>query len=127
MCLFKDGKVHPHNRPLVAKEDIACYKLVYRFKDDAYTTPCINTIIPRECIENKVSFKAKIVNKFRFFCAHVLGTSLIVNDGFIHVYKYPRHRFDCLTFKCIIPKGTKYFIGISNDLAAKEIIFLERL
>jgi hypothetical protein len=90
-------------------------------------TPYLNTIIPEECIENKVPFKAKIDGKFEFFCNHILGTSLIVNDGFIHVYKCPRYQFGQITFKCIIPKGTKYFIGLHGDLAGKKIIFLERV
>lgn len=131
MCLFKDGKYHPHNRPLIAEEDIVCYKQVCRFRNDIltpyYTTPYINTIIPMECIENKIPFKAEIVEKFRFFCCHVLGTSGIVNDGFIHVYTYPRQNWGNITFKCVIPKGTKYFIGLQHDLAAKKIIFLERV
>lgn len=126
MCLFKDERYHPHNRSLIAKEDVVCYKQVYRSRND-YTTPYINTIIPTECIENKVPFKAKIDKKFKFFCYHVLGTTSIVGDGFIHVYTYPRQDWGNITFKCVIPKGTKYFIGLQHDLAAKEIIFLEKL
>jgi hypothetical protein len=126
MCLFKDEKYHPHCRPLIAKEGIVCYKQVYRSRND-YTTPYINTIIPIECIENKIPFKAKIDKKFRFFCYHVLGTTLVVNGGFIHVYTYPKHDWEYITFKCIIPKGTKYFVGLHGDLAAKEIIFLEKV
>lgn len=127
MCLFKDDKYHPHSRPLIAKEDIVCYKQVCRLKDGTYITPYIKTIIPTECIENKVPFKAKIDKKFRFFCYHVLGTTLIVSDGFIHVCKHPQYQFGQMTFECIIPKGTKYFIGSLGDLAAREIIFLERV
>jgi hypothetical protein len=127
MCLFKDEKYHPHCRPLIAEEDIVCYKQVDRCSCGLYETPYTYTIIPTECIENKVPFKAKIDDKFEFFCNHILGTSLIVNDGFIHVYKCPRYQFGQITFKCIIPKGTKYFIGLHGDLAGKKIIFLERV
>jgi hypothetical protein len=127
MCLFKDFRAHPHNRPIIAKEDIVCYKQVCIFGDGTYITPYTVDTIPIECIENKVPFKAKIAKIFNFFWHHVLGTSSIVNDGFIHVYTYPRYQWNRILFECIIPKGTKYFIGISNDLAAKEIIFLERL
>lgn len=127
MCLFKDSRAHPHNRPLIAKEDIVCYKKVYGFINGKYTTPYTNTIIPTECIENKVPFKAKIDKIFRFFWNHILGMSNIVDDGFIHTYIYPAQEFCYTTFKCIIPKGTKYFVGLRGDLAAKEIIFLERV
>lgn len=127
MCLFKDNKYHPNDRPLIAEKDIVCYKQVDRCSCGLYKTPYTNTIIPTECIKNKVPFKAKIVNKFRFFCYHILGTTSIVGDGFIHVYDYPPYQFGWMTFKCIIPKGTKYFIGLREDLAAKEIIFLEKV
>jgi hypothetical protein len=127
MCLFKDQYLHPHNRPLIAKEDIVCYKQVCRHSCGLYETPYTNTIIPTESIENKIPFKAKIDKKLRFFCAHVLGTTSIVDDGFIHVYKHPHRQFGLTTFECMIPKGTKYFVGFHGDLAAKEIIFLERV
>lgn len=127
MCLLKDYKTHPHNRPIIAKEDIVCYKQVCKDPSGLYETPYTYTTIPTECIENKVPFKAKIDDKFRFFLDHVLGKYNIVEDGFIHVYTYPRFQFNRLTFECVIPKGTKYFVGIDQDLAAKEIIFLKRL
>jgi hypothetical protein len=127
MCLFKDDKYHPHCRPLIAEEDIVCYKQVDRCPCGLYATPYTDTIIPTECIENKVPFKAKIDKIFKFFCDHILGTTLIVDDGFIHVYKYPQYQRGWTTFECIIPKGTKYFVGLRGDLAAKEIIFLEKV
>lgn len=127
MCLFKDNKYHHNNRPLIAEEDIVCYKQIFTYIDGTYMTPYTNTIIPTKCITNKVPFKAKIIDKFEFFCNHILGASLFVDDGFIHVYKYPRYKFGLTTFECIIPKGTKYFIGTDGDLAAKEIIFLEKV
>ena len=127
MCLFKNGKYHPHNRPLIAEKDIVCYKQVGRYSCDLYETPYTYTIIPTQCIENKVPFKAKICKKFRFFCYHILGTTSIAGDGFIHVYTYPRYTFGLITFKCMIPKGTKYFIGEHGDLAARKIIFLEKV
>ncbi len=127
MCLSKDYIIHTHNRPIIAKEDIVCYKEVHKsIIDGAYITPYTTTIVPIECIENRVPFKAKITKIFRFFCDHVLGTSSIVKDGFIHVYTYPP-KWCPIKFKCIIPKGTKYFIGLHYDLAAKEIIFLEEI
>lgn len=128
MCLYKNRMCHRHNRPLIADEDIVCYKLVNKSTDGTYTTPHTDTIVPIECIEHKVPFKAKIVNPFRFFCYHILGTTGIVGDGFIHVYKDPQQSHcGCITFKCIIPKGTKYFVGALNDYAAKKIVFLEEI
>ena len=127
MCLTKNKNYHPLNRPLIAEEDIVCYKQVCPYTSGTYMTPYTNTIIPTKCIENKVPFKAKIDKKFRFFCDHVLGTTIIAGDGFIHVYEYPQYRFGWITFKCIIPKGTKYFIGNCGELAVRKIIFLEKV
>lgn len=124
MCLVKNKKHHPFNRPLIAKEDIVCYKhlLVGR---DQYLTPVTNVVVPVECVENKGSFKAEIIHKIRFFWRHILGFSNIVEDGFIHTYKYPKRSFCYGCFTCIIPKGAKYFVGEDGvDYASSEIIFL---
>lgn len=127
MCLFKDKKHHPHNRPLIAKEDIICYKQIIIGGRNECFTPYTNVVVPVECIKNKVPFKAKILNKFLFFCNHILGFSNEVSDGFIHTYTYPiiTHNYSC--FECIIPKGTKYFVGENIDYASAEIIFLKRI
>lgn len=129
MCLYKDKKKHPFNRPLVAKEDIVCYKqLEHRRFAKVYVTPCTYSVVPAECVEKKVPFKAVILNKFEFIWKHILGFSTVVTNGFIHSYVYnPSFNFLYTTFKCIIPKGTKYFIGDDHDYASEQIIFVEQL
>ena len=68
MCLFKDKNKHPFNRPLIAEEDIVCYKQLdtSRFTD-GYITPCTYSEVPAACLKKKVPFKAEILNKFEFF------------------------------------------------------------
>lgn len=127
MCLFKNKAYHPHNRPLIAKEDIVCYKKLHECENNIYVTPCTYTRIPIECIQDKVPFKAKIINKFKFIWRHVFGFSNLVEDGFIHTLQKDYGHRNCETFKCIIPKGTKYFIGYEMDFASERIIFLEKL
>lgn len=128
MCLFKDKKFHPFNRPLIAEEDIVCYKILRQVCNTAYITPCTATLIPREYIQDKVPFKAEIINKAQFIWRHVLGFSDVVTDGFIHsLVNNPFPCFMYTTFKCIIPKGTKYFIGYEGDYASEQIIFVEEL
>lgn len=132
MCLYKDKKHHPFNRPLMAKEDIVCYKVLrINYITNVFVTLYTYSIVPKEYLKNKVSFKAEILNKFRFICRHVLGLSNIVTDGFIHTYlsepPYYGLRFCECVFKCIIPKGTKYFIGEHGDYASEQIIFVEQL
>ena len=134
MCLFKDRKHHPFNRPLIAKDDIECYKQL-DLSSNILITPWTNTPIPTKCIQKNVKkripFKAEILNKFAFIWRHVLGFSNIVTDGFIHTFSPsipPRDLFcsECV-FRCIIPKGTKYFIGEGAEYASEQIIFRERL
>lgn len=130
MCLFKDTKIHKHNRPLVAKEDIVCYKILdYWSWSDEYYTPIQGEKIPNKCIKEKVPFKAPIRNIFKFIRKHILGGSLSVEEDFIHTFidvnKPFSERRDRVMFKCVIPKDTLYYVGIDNDYASRQIIFLE--
>ena len=127
MCLLKNQKFHPHNRPLVAKEDIVCYKKLKEFVKNIYFTPCADTQVPIECIQDKVPFRAEIFYKFRFIWRHILGFSNWVEDGFIHSFQEDDGYRGYETFKCIIPKGTKYFIGEDGDYASERIIFLQKM
>lgn len=129
MCLFKDKKFHPFNRPLVAEEDIICYKLLETVHfTDRYVTPCTYSMVPTDCLNKKVPFKAEIINKAQFIWRHVLGFSDVVTDGFIHsLVNDPSPCVMYTTFKCIIPKGTKYFVGGHGDYASEQIIFVEPL
>lgn len=131
MCLFKDKGFHSNNRPLIAEKDIICYKKIQQVGRNAYITPCTYTQIPIECIQDKVPFKAVILSRFKFIWRHILGFSDIVTDGFIHTFSSVPLYFDLSrnnrVFKCIIPKGTIYFIGDDGDYASKQIIFVEQL
>lgn len=129
MCLVKNKKYHPFNMPLMAKEDIVCYKqLETNHFTNGYITPCTYSVVPTACLKKKVPFKAEILNKFEFIWRHVLGFSNIVTDGFIHSHaQLPGNSFLYYTFQCIIPKGTKYFIGNNDDYASEQIIFVKRV
>lgn len=131
MCLIKDKRYHVFNRPLVAEEDIVCYKQLYVIYKDEIVTPYTYIHVPTKCIQKnkkkRIPFKAEILNKFIFIWRHVLGFSNIVEDGFIHSHVHlPRNSYLYHTFQCIIPKGTKYFIGTNDDYASEQIIFLKR-
>ena len=127
MCLFKARGVHPLNRPLIAEKDIICYKKLQQVGNDAYVTPCTDTQIPIECIQDKVPFKAEILHKIIFIWRHILGFSDCVEDGFIHTFKEDDVYSSYIVFECIIPKGTKYFIGTNDDYASEQIIFIRRV
>lgn len=127
MCLIKDRGFHPKNQPLIAEKDIICYKKLDQIGENTYTTPYALTQIPLECIQNKVPFKAVIRHKLTFIWRHILGFSDCVEDGFIHTLQEDDGYRSYVTFKCIIPKGTKYFIGRGRVYASEQIIFGERL
>lgn len=142
MCLIKNKKYHPFNRPLIAKEDIVCYKVLTRFYDDSpdiFRTPFqYEKIRVQAYLKYQIPFIAEDKYKLCSFWRHKLGFSRIVESGFIHTFTdiHPislpisvhraLHRGE-FVFKCIIPRGTKYFIGINNAYASKKIIFLEQL
>ena len=89
MCLYKNKKHHPFNRPLIAEEDIVCYKqLETSHFTDGYVTPCTYSVVPTECLKKKVPFKAEILNKIEFIWRHVLGFSNVVTDRFIHSHAH---------------------------------------
>ena len=98
-------------------------------------TPYTNIPVPTKCIQKnkkkRVPFKAEIINKWKFILKHVFGFSEVVTDGFIHTFAsappYYNLFWNDRVFKCIIPKGTKYFIGDDDDYASEQIIFGERL
>lgn len=127
MCLVKNKAFHPHNRPLIADKDIICYKKLRQIEETVYVTPCTYIQVPIECIQDKVPFEATILHKFSFIWRHVFGFVDFVEDGFIHTYQEDNGRRNYEVFKCIIPKGTKYFVGIHGDYASEQIIFAEQL
>ena len=44
-----------------------------------------------------------------------------------YTYQENNGSFILEVFECIIPKGTKYFVGIQGDYASERIIFLEKI
>lgn len=134
MCLIKDKKHHPFNRPLVADEDIVCYKVLFQyfvdFPDILRTPYQYQKIRIQVYLDYQIPFTAWDEHEFRSFWRHKLGFSRVVESGFIHTYR-DNHSIlsfrNEYVFKCIIPKGTKYFIGVDNDYASERIIFLEKL
>ena len=124
------------NRPLVAEEDIVCYKQLYVNYNGEIVTPYTNFLylqsVYKKNKKKRIPFKAEIVNKWKFIWRHVFGFSNVVADGFIHTFSsaplYQSLGRGNRVFQCIIPKGTKYFIGIGeHEYASEQIIFGDRL
>lgn len=129
MCLTKNKAYHPHNRPLKAKEDIVCYKaLISTYVPNLFRTPIMETELNvKFYMEFQIPYKAKKDNSFLFFTQHILGMGSVASDGFIHTLSSSCTCPGYAVFKCIIPKGTKYFIGNDGDYASEQIVFIEQL
>lgn len=129
MCLYTENK-----EPIIAKEDIICYKVLVKTKIPfVYRTPIIRTKIIKIPFFKR-TFKAE--GHKRLVCEFLASDVRMyeVSVGFIHTYKDLDealrwvHRLeeenDCVVFVCIIPKGTLYYEGRLNNLASEKIKIL---
>lgn len=132
MCLYTYDR-----EPSIAKEDIICYKVLVKTKIPfVYKTP----IIGEELI--KIPFLRKSFKAIGYWGIMGFPTSYgvvyEVSSGFIHTYadiEEAISRLDyiieckgnSIVFKCVIPKGTKYFKSdSSSEYASEEIIIVNR-
>lgn len=123
MCLYTYDK-----KPLIAKDDIVCYKVVeYNPEMDTYNTPLQKTDVS-EYVKNKTIWKdpseppvdRKVVGK------GIYDRSLYeIGMGYIHAFREPYGNITYHVYKCIVPKGTEYYLGFSNDICARAIQFVE--
>ena len=103
MCLYTDSKT-----PSIAEVDIICYKVYIFYNNQEYISPYrkakmppMDTLAATELDENNP------VNKgFHSF----ISVSDAKNDALILSIMYGGTR--ATVFRCIIPKGTKYYKGL---------------
>ena len=130
MCLITTKDI-----PEIAQEDIVCYKL-YKLRDNKLLSPYREVVAPNiNEVTNTVLGKAR----FPYYLDN--SVKYLVNKGF-HSFKYIDdlikelhfwQSYDIKIFKCIIPKGTKYYEGkfvgessyCSESIILKEIINYE--
>lgn len=133
MCLLSNSK-----KPLIAKEDIICYKVLQRLGDNTYVSPFRN-----------VKYN---INDFNYPLEKYNQNDYVYNDciwykieqGFLHcfvsqnidpndyvsssIFMYAKI-FPLYIFECYIPKGAKYFISrckkeiCTNKLFVKDVKF----
>jgi hypothetical protein len=140
MCL-----VSFRETPYIAKKDIVCYK-VMDLRRDEYYTPVQGFPVDKEIIEGKKNLVAEgcedIISRIRkknFIPINKYFPFIIeyaIGGGFIHAFLDKECALDPFKgnilgnscFKCVIPKGTKYFVGEgSKDICTKEIKFVEKI
>ena len=87
MCLFKNIKIHPNCRPLRAKSDVVCFKVLIK-TSNKFITPHQGMEISSDCLYYKQPLKASILSYFRFFKYHILGRRGYSNRW---IYSYLRN------------------------------------
>lgn len=141
MCLI----VNKGQRYRIAKKDIPCYKVVskleYRigYSDDTfyvYCSPYQTRKISNDEVEGKIPYSAN--GEFNSG-VQMLGEHRGIGMGAIHTYVNPYYlatptgsEIKTLeVFECIIPKGTKYYIGKDqsgrDSYASEKIVFKEKI
>jgi hypothetical protein len=122
MCLYSTtGKK-------IAERDIVCYKALGYMKG-VYYTPCRHKIVKDSVLSGRRLFQGGLFRKKETIDE---GMVTVINGGYIHVAtKLAWLRFgyyDCHHFKCIIPKGTEYWVDDNgSEMAARKIRFVERV
>lgn len=136
MCLISKTNI-----PLIAEEDIECYKIICLIKNGVWVTPAVRVPISKDVLDGKVLLKAEgkkdivlIHNGNFLYNRYITEDSYKVGKGFIHTFAYgwdagrdmsraPEHS---ALYKCVIPKGTAYLKGYDEycgyDVFASEAI-----
>ena len=142
MCLVVTNKEKKE-----ADSVIKCYKVVKYTAQDGYKTPCTEFNISMPIIKGE---RLLIALGDEFIRDNDFEHYTEVDGGFIHVFETKTsaalyadilnmfnscpNGYEYKVFKCIIPKGTKYYKGTFNYYcgkmscyAAKQVMFCEEI
>jgi hypothetical protein len=122
MCLYSTtGKK-------IAEHDIVCYK-VLAYWDGEYYTPVMYKKVKDVVLTGRRLFRGGLFNQ-----KHKYTNSISIEGGYVHVYSTIMncrcHWFcgACRYYKCIIPKGTEYWVSSDGkEFAAKKIRFVKQV
>lgn len=105
--------------PSVAKKDIIVYKVLYKNKNQI-VSPCKRfPYILKKLYQTDFGITIGISN----------DTLLFINEGF-HSYRYKNYaaRLYFNVYKCVIPKGSQYYISIDRqEIVSNQIIIKRKL
>jgi len=124
MCFVIDDLDHIDGQ--IAEEDITCYKVMHKSADNGicvyksilYGTkwiPLNSTIratYPRDLEIHVKELNGSVVHAFQALTSNLMEFSIMGSVPII---------------KCIIPKGTRYWINKGNEIAATEIKLIEEV
>lgn len=117
MCLISDTRI-----PSIAKKSIICYKKVRLLNKEECETPCIKAILKRGKLNVAKGPEQINIHGYSLQSHFLFGYS--IGEGYIHAYQdkgWGCWGKDYVSVTCIIPKGTKYFVG-SMDICANKMI-----
>lgn len=145
MCLIVQSR-----EPKIAEEDIICYKLVKYWEDaDVYVSPLQH--FPIASSRKIIGFIQKDDSDYSRVYPGIITRKTLdynVGGGFLHTFMYLKsakyiiskvsNKSEYRIFKCIVPKGVKYYEGYSKStlcgniinvegLASKELIYKEEI
>lgn len=111
----------------IAETDIVCYKVLRMLDDGRFVTPFIGKKVSSKVLCGKRLFKPS------FFSIKDIRNVIYFKEirrGYIHVYGSPYQTLfsNEKLFKCIIPKGTRYWNdNFYSEYAARKIRFVEEM
>ena len=130
---------------LVAEQDITVWKVLeeHKRKKVITMTPYRYMEVPLHVLNGETPLVAKGKESVRESDG-LNGT--IIEGGFIHSFsdrdvamgkmRYLQdlndtavayEKVQVVVYECVIPKGTKYYVGLSNDIASKQIMFRKKI
>lgn len=113
MCLVSETKI-----PNISTEDIKCYKVLIGlcspYQEYKYT---LNETIKNTTVESIT----KVFGKFMIESGYFHSYSDINAARHLVSFIWRRRKVRALIYNAIIPKGTIYFKGQTNDLCSKSI------
>lgn len=121
---------------LIAEQDIECYKMLEKWYDTwgnpYYRTPYREWLVRGDIINGKEDF---VANGVPHFSPMYIGSGHYyyqIEEGAIHAYQeLSKARSEaglwCMVFKCVIPKGTKYAVGLYGDICAEKMKFVQKI
>lgn len=130
MCLYTK-QICPQR----ARKDIVCYKKFYVWSSFLETRYRLYRIVkPKENHPTLIDDTNTRLHSRSSIYRSEEGVRWQIWSGMIHAYKtkpvfrrsergYPKIGL----YKCIIPKGTLYYVGIDNDICAKKMLIVEEV
>ena len=121
MCLCVDTKKHFNGKPKIADTDILVYKMLTLNDEGEIVTPYQRYLIIFD--ENGTFTYSKVRLKKIGNSEITKGIHSFLSEIGAWLLRY--HEFDRSIHYAIIPKGSRYFIGVVGDIVSNNLIVFE--